>query len=151
MVSQIEVEDYIIRKLQGMAITPNNTTPIPNKHLKGYVPDEGQLGITSNKLSGAIDQFTKVKYIHNGIVRYMRHGARNEQQGSVAVNKFQGHARKTYLVNLKRKDSMQFGTSEVGKDPLETIFRQIVFKPLVFVSFGEMSSNVVNMVETSVE
>jgi hypothetical protein len=34
---------------------------------------------------------------------------------------------------------------------LETILRHINFKPLVFGSIGEMSSNVVAMVETAVE
>ena len=55
------------------------------------------------------------------------------------------------MVNLKRKDSVHFGTSEQGRGPLESIFRQIVFKPLVFGSFGEMSSNVVQLVEIVVE
>jgi hypothetical protein len=76
---------------------------------------------------------------------------RDDQQGSAAVNKLQGQVRRTYLVNLKCKDSFHFGTSEQGRGPLETIFRQIVFKPLVFGSFGEMSSNVVQLVETAVE
>ena len=47
MISQIEVKDYIIRKLQGMAITPNNIVSILIKHLKGYVPDGKQMGIAS--------------------------------------------------------------------------------------------------------
>jgi len=46
---------------------------------------------------------------------------------------------------------MHFGTSEGSKGPLETIFWQIVFTPLVFESFEEMSSNVVSLVETAVE
>jgi hypothetical protein len=46
---------------------------------------------------------------------------------------------------------VHFGASEEGKGPLETIFRHINFEPLVFGSFGEMSSNVVAMVETAVE
>ena len=81
----------------------------------------------------------------------MRPDERDDQQESAAVNKFQGQVRRTYLVNLKRKDSVHFGTSEHGRGPLETIFGQIVFKPLVFGSFGEMSSNVVQLVETAVE
>ncbi len=55
------------------------------------------------------------------------------------------------MVNLKRKDLVHFGTPEGSKGSLETIFRQIVFKPMVFGSFGEMSSNVVSLVETAVE
>ena len=34
---------------------------------------------------------------------------------------------------------------------METIFRQIVFKPLVFGTFGEIISNVVGLVETTVK
>ena len=72
---------------------------------------------------------------------------RDDKQGSAAVNMFHDQN----LVNLNRKDSTHFGTSEQGRGPLESIFRQIVFKPLVFGSFGEMSSNVVQLVETAVE
>ena len=39
MVSQMEIEDYFIRKLHGMAISPENTVPILSKHLRGHVPD----------------------------------------------------------------------------------------------------------------
>ena len=55
------------------------------------------------------------------------------------------------MVNLKRKDLVHFGTSEGSRGPIESIFMQIVFKPLVFGTFGEMSSNVVGLVETAVE
>ncbi len=55
------------------------------------------------------------------------------------------------MVKLKRKDSVHFGTSEHSRGPLETIFRQIDFTPLVFGSFGETSSNVMALVETTVE
>jgi hypothetical protein len=37
MVSQIEIEDYFIRKLQGMAITTNDSVPILGKHLSGGI------------------------------------------------------------------------------------------------------------------
>ncbi len=43
------------------------------------------------------------------------------------------------------------GTSEGGRGPLATIFRQIVLTPLVFGFFGEISSNVVSLVETAVK
>jgi hypothetical protein len=49
MISQLEIEDYFIRKLQGMAILTDFEVPILSKHLKGYVPDGRQLGIASNK------------------------------------------------------------------------------------------------------
>ena len=122
MASQIEVDDYFIRELHGMAVTPNDIVPILCKHLRGCVPDRRQLGIVINKFPGGIEQFTEVKVIHNGTVHYMRPDVRNEQQGSSAVDKFQSEVRKSYLVNLKRKDSVHFGTSEGERGPLETIF-----------------------------
>ena len=134
-----------------MVVTPGESVPILNKHLKGYVPDGRQLGIACNKFPSGIYQFMEVKVIHNSIVHYMRPDVRDNQQGSAVVNKLQGWVRRSYLVNLKRKDSVHFGTSEQGMGPLETIFWQIVFKPLVFGSFGEMSSNVVALAETTVE
>jgi len=39
MVGQLEIEDYFIRKLRGMAFTPKDSLPILIKHLKGYVLD----------------------------------------------------------------------------------------------------------------
>ena len=81
MVSQVKVKDYFIRKLQGMAITPNDIVPILNKHLRGDVPDGRQLWIAINKFPGGIDQFTEVKVIHNVTVHYRRHGVRDEQHG----------------------------------------------------------------------
>jgi len=39
MVSQMEIEDYLVRKLKGMAVTPNEPVPILSKHLGGYVLD----------------------------------------------------------------------------------------------------------------
>jgi hypothetical protein len=58
MGSQMEVEDYFIRKMEGMAILQHNIMTILSKHLKGYVPDGRQLGIACNKFPGGIDQFT---------------------------------------------------------------------------------------------
>ena len=51
-VSQIEIEDYFIRKLQGMAVTLNDSMPILIKHLRGHFPDGRQLGIASNMFPG---------------------------------------------------------------------------------------------------
>ena len=73
-------------KLRGMAVTPNESVPILNKHLKGYIPDGRQLGIASNEFPGGIDQFTEVKVIHIGTVQYMRPGDRDNQRGSTTVN-----------------------------------------------------------------
>ena len=55
MVCQLEIEDYFIRKLHGMANTPNKLVPILNKHLKGYVQNGRQLGIACNKFLGGMD------------------------------------------------------------------------------------------------
>jgi len=81
------------------------------------------LGIAYNKFASGIGHFTEAKVIHNGTIQYRRPDMRDDQQGSAAVNKFQGHVRRTYLVNMKRKDSVHFGTSEKGRGPLESIFR----------------------------
>ena len=37
MVSYLEIEDYLIRKLQGMKVTYAESVPRLNKHLMGYV------------------------------------------------------------------------------------------------------------------
>ena len=56
------------------------------------------------------------------------------------------------MVNLKRKNKVYFGTLEEAKGLLVSLFRQLNFKPLVFGTlFGEMSSNDVTLVETTVE
>ena len=68
MESQLEIEDYFISKVREMAIAPENTVPILNKNLMGYIPDGRQLGIACGKLPEGIDQFTEVKVIHNGTV-----------------------------------------------------------------------------------
>ena len=49
------------------------------------------------------------------------------------------------------KDKTHFGTTEGVRGPLEVIFRLLSFKPLVFGSFAEMSSNVKDFVEMAVE
>ena len=51
----MEIGDYFIRKLHGMAVTPNDSVPILNKHLKGYVPNGRKLGIASKKFPDDID------------------------------------------------------------------------------------------------
>ena len=102
MVNQIEIVDYFVRKLKGMAITPNELVLVMSKHLKRYVPDRRQLGIACNKVLGGIDQFTEFKVIHGGTVQYKRPNVQDDHKGSVAVNKFQGQVRKNYLINLNR-------------------------------------------------
>jgi hypothetical protein len=61
-----------------MEVTPNDTVPILNKHLRGYVPDGRQFGIASNKFPRGIDQFPEVKVIHSGTVHYIRPSVRDE-------------------------------------------------------------------------
>ena len=84
----MEIEDYFIKKLRGMAISTENMVPILSKHSRGYVPDERQMGIACNKFPGGIDQFTEVKVIHIGTVRYRRVDVRDDPSGAAAVNKF---------------------------------------------------------------
>jgi hypothetical protein len=44
-----------------------------------------------------------------------------------------------------------FGTAEGAIGPLEASFRQLEFKPLVFGTFAESSTNVREFIETAVE
>ena len=64
MVNQLEIEDYFVHKLQGIATTPQDTVLFFSNHLKGFVPDGMQLGIACNKFPSGIDQFIEVKVIH---------------------------------------------------------------------------------------
>jgi hypothetical protein len=52
---------------------------------------------------------------------------------------------------MKEKDREHFGTAETARGPLENLFRRLDFKPLVFGTFGEMSSNVKEVVNMAVE
>jgi hypothetical protein len=52
---------------------------------------------------------------------------------------------------MKRKDNVHFGTGLEDKGPLESIFRQLEFKPMVFGTFGEMSSNVKDFIDLAVD
>jgi hypothetical protein len=52
---------------------------------------------------------------------------------------------------MKEKDRDHFGTAETARGPLETLFMRLDFKPLVFGTFGEMSSNVKEVVYMAVE
>jgi len=76
---------------------------------------------------------------------------KNNPGGSAAVNKFEGHVRRTYLVNLYKKDRAHFDTAEGAFGPLEAIFRQLDFKPLVFGTFAESNTNVREFIGTAVE
>ena len=52
---------------------------------------------------------------------------------------------------MKEKGRQHFGTAETARGPLEGMFRRMDFKPLVFGTFGEMSSNVKEMVNMAIE
>ena len=98
-----------------------------------------------------MNQFTEVKVIHSGAVQYKRPDVRDDQQGAAAVNAFQKEFRGTYITSMKEKDRHYFGTAETARGPLESLFRRLDFKPLVFGTFGEMSSNVKEVVNMAVE
>jgi len=151
MERQLEIEDYFINKVREMVISPENIVPILNKNLKGYLPDGRQLGIACGKFPAGIDPLTEVKVIHNGTIQYMRPNVRDDSRGGAAVEKYQRQIRGTYLASIKRKDKLHFRTEEGARGPLETIFGQIVFKPLVFETFGETSSIVRELVEIAVK
>ena len=76
---------------------------------------------------------------------------RDNLHGAAAVNIFQRQVRGTYISNMKEKDRHHFDTAETTRGPLEGIFRRLDFKPLVFGTFGEMSSNVKEVVNMAVE
>ncbi len=42
MISDMEVEDFFLRKLRETAINPALSVPLLSKNLKGYVPDGHQ-------------------------------------------------------------------------------------------------------------
>jgi hypothetical protein len=125
--------------------------PLLGKQLRGYVPDGRQTGIASNKRPAGVDQFTEVKVTHSGAVQYKRPYVRDNPRGSAAVNKLQGQVRQMYLGNLHKKDKTHFATAEGSVGPLEAIFRTLDFKPLVFGTFAEASTNVGEFVELAVE
>jgi len=81
MVSNMEVEDLFLRKLQESAIVQGGSVPLLNKHLKGYVPDGRQMGIACWKYPAGVDQFTEVKIIHSGTIQYKRPNVRNNHGG----------------------------------------------------------------------
>ena len=134
-----------------MAFSPQNAVPILNKHLNSYVPERRQLGIACKNIPHGGDKFTEVKIVHNDTIQYTRTYVKDNPQGEITVNKFQEHVRKTYRVHLRREDQAHFGTEEKARRALETLFRQIAFKHLVFGTFEKMSSNVRDLVEMAVE
>jgi hypothetical protein len=151
MTSDMEVEDYFLRKVREMAINPVQTVPLLSKNLKGYVTYGHQSGIANNKYPAGVNHFTEIKVIHSGTVQYSRTYVRDNPQGSAALDNFQGKVRGTYIVNLGQKDRDHFGTIDGSRGPLESLFRQLDFRPLVFGTFGECSSNGKPVIEMAVE
>ena len=76
---------------------------------------------------------------------------RDDPQGSATVDKFQGRVRGTCITNIKAKDTEHFGTTYGNRGPLESLFRQMDFRPLVFGTFGDCNSNVKAVIEMAVE
>jgi len=112
---------------------------------------DNQTEIACGKHPAGVDQFTEVNIIHNGTIQYKRTNVRNDRGGLAAVNKFQGQVRRTHLINLHKKDWIHFGTAEGAIGPLEPIFRQLDFKPLVFGTFAESITNVREFINTAVD
>jgi hypothetical protein len=52
------------------------------------------------------------------------------------------HNTMRYVTQRKRKDHVHFGTNPINKGPLESVFGQLNFKPMVFGMFGVTTSNV---------
>ena len=115
------------------------------------MPDGHQIRMACGKYPAGVNQFTEVIVIHSGAVQYRRPKVRDDQQGAAAVNAFQRQVRGTYITVMKEKDREYFGTTEEGRGPLENVFRRLGFKPLAFGTFGEMSSNVKEVVNMAVE
>jgi hypothetical protein len=88
MMSDMEIEDFFMRRLRENAITPNTSTPLLGNQLKGYYPSGRQTGIASMRHPTRVDQFTEVKVIHNGTVHYNRLEVRDDDQGAATVSKF---------------------------------------------------------------
>jgi len=75
----------------------------------------------------------------------------DDPQGSAAVNKFQGKVWGTYIAKLKEKDRVHFGTKENIRGPLESLFRHLDFKPLVFGTSRECNTSVKEVLKIAVE
>ena len=88
MTSDLEIEDYFLRKLKETAVNPSQNVPLLSKNLRGYVPDGRQTGIANSKYPAGVNQFTKVKVIHSGAVQYNRTEVRDNPEGAAAANLF---------------------------------------------------------------
>ncbi len=116
--------------------------PLLSRNLKGYVPDGRQTGIANNKYPAGVNQFTKDKVIHSGAVQYNKTDVIDDSGGAVAANKYQGQVKDNYITNLKEKDREHFGSAGDSRGPMECLFMQLDFKPLIFGTIAECSTNV---------
>ena len=64
---------------------------------------------------------------------------------------FQSQVIQQCVSQKKRKDGVNFGTSPDDMDPLEFLFRRLVFLTCVFGTFGEISSNVKDCLDLAVD
>jgi hypothetical protein len=117
MTSDLEIEDYFLRKLKETAINPGQNVPLLSKNLRGYVPDGRQTRIANGKYLAGVNQFTEVKVIHNGTVQYNTTDVIDNPEGAVTANKFQGQVGGNYISNPKDKDREHFGTPDDTRDP----------------------------------
>ena len=116
------------------------------------VLDRRQTAPASSRHPEGVDQFTEVKIIHSGAAGAYQHAdVRDNHHGGAAVQLRQRNLRQDYIKELHKKDKKHFNTPDGQRGPLETIFRQSNFKGLVFGTFGEMSSNVLDLVALAVD
>jgi hypothetical protein len=76
---------------------------------------------------------------------------REDMKGSAAVNRYQRKLRSTYLSHLRRNNRAHFGTPKKEKGPLESIFKKLDLKPIIFGTYGEMSNGVNEVLEIDVD
>ena len=55
MVSDMELEDYFLRKLRDTAINPASSVPLLSKNQKGYVPDVHRTRIACGKYPAGVN------------------------------------------------------------------------------------------------
>ncbi len=67
------------------------------------------------------------------------------------MSKLRTQVRNPYIMQFHVKDKTHFGTTEDTRGALKVLFRRLDFKPLVFRSFAESSSNMKDFVEMAVE
>ena len=153
MNNETKITYYFMRKLKDSAALHDSHLPLlTSRQLRRYVPDGRHDGIATNKHPTGVYQFVEIKVNHSGCVQYGRPEVRdNHNKGGAAVQYFQSHVGQQHITQLKRKNGINFGTNADRKGLLESLFRQLDFKPMVFATFGEMSSNVKDFIYLAVD